>query len=217
MMRDFVDDNVRARMETRARRLGGRCLAAAPSARCRSWSIPARLAERGLTLTDVRSGAPQPQPRRLRRRDRERQAALPAAHHRPLRRLSRTWKSLILARRGDTIIRLTDVARRAAGSLRDPPARHLSNGAPSHQPVGAPRGRLQRHRHQGGDDDGGRKPSIARCWSRRAWSWHLTADDVRYVQASIRNVWTQPGHRRAAGNGGDVPVPALGAGHRWSA
>ena len=96
---------------------------------------------------------------------------------------------LILARRGDSLIRLGDVAEVQLGPLRaEPPVLHRRRAG--HRPVGAARGRLQRHRHQ-----------ATRC-SRR-WKhinrdvlkpagmvMRLIADDVGYVEASLGNVWT---------------------------
>ncbi|MDX1648426.1 MAG: efflux RND transporter permease subunit [Myxococcota bacterium] len=185
MMRDFVEDHVRVRMETvpgvsQVQVRGG------AERQVRVLLDPVRLAERGLGVTDVRDA--------LRRRNRDVSGGEIESGKRRflLRTIGRferveDLEQLVLARRGDGVIRLGQVADVELDhfELRD---FSTVNGAPVIS--------LSVRRELGSnvlaikDAMMAEVEAINREVLRPAgMELALTADDVTYVRASIRNVW----------------------------
>jgi multidrug efflux pump subunit AcrB len=185
MMRDFVDDHVRVRMETvpgvsQVQVWGG------AERQVQVRLDAAALAERGLTVLDVRDA--------LRSRNRDVSGGEIESGKRRflLRTLGRfddvaDLEDLVLARRGDGVIRLGQVARVELdhSELR---ARSSVNGLP----VIA----LAVRREQGSNVLDIKDAMIREVEAINeevlrpsGLELSLTADDVRYVRASIWNVW----------------------------
>jgi len=186
MMHDFVDDNVRARLESvkdvsRVRVGGGaekqiQILINAPA-----------LAERNLTLTDVR--------RAITGRNRDTSGGEVDSGKR--RYLLRTvgrfdgiedLNDLIVARRGDSIIKLRDVAE-----VRLDHFEIRQNAYVNGEPIIF----LSIRREAGSNVIDIKKEVLAEVEAINrdvlkpaGMELELTADDVVYVQASIKNVWT---------------------------
>jgi multidrug efflux pump subunit AcrB len=147
---------------------------------------PARLAQRGLSLDDVRQA--------IRSRNRDRSAGEVDAGKRQylLRTIGRfedveALNDLILARRGDVVIRLSDVARVQLD--------HFEKRAVSSY-NGAQNIFVALRREAGSnviDIKRAMLPTVAEIDSEvlrpAGLQIELIADDVRYVQESIRNVW----------------------------
>ena len=182
---DFIEDNVRPRLS----RIPGVSEVAVWGGAERQVQIlvdPARLAQRGLTLSDVRNA--------IRGRNRDRSGGEVEAGKRQylLRTIGRfesidALNDLVLSRRGDTIIRLADVAdvqldhfeKRGASSM---------NGEPS---IGMAMRR----------EAGSNVIEIKRAVQAELAAINrelmepaglvlaLTGDDVQYVENSVRNVW----------------------------
>jgi multidrug efflux pump subunit AcrB len=189
LVRDFVEDNVRPRME-RVAGVSQVDVGGGAERQVRIHVDPARLAQRGLSLTDVRDA--------VRARNRDTSAGdLDSGTRRYLIRTVGRFvrvadlEGLILARRGDAIVRLGDVA--------DVELDHYELRGLSFAD-GGPRFSLSVRREAGSNvidiknamlpvvDDINRdllEPNGLRM--------SLSSDDVRYVQASIRNVWTNLG------------------------
>lgn len=189
LMRDFVDDNVRTRMErvpgvSRIRINGG------AERQVRIQVDPARLAESGITLTEVRTAI----------RNRNRDASGGDLESGKRRYLLRTvgrfedlsaMESLIIARRGDSLVRLSDVAQVQMShyELRD---RSSSNGEtviglfvnrePGSNVIEIKRALL---------------PAVEQInqdlLNPLGMQLTLTSDDVKYVQSSVANVWQNLG------------------------
>jgi hypothetical protein len=180
MMLDFVDDNVRPVLErvdgVSQVRLGG-----GAERQIQILVDAAKLAERGLSLGEVRDAIRARKRRRLRRRSRQRQAPLPHPHRRPLQSLDELATSSSPAA-AMPITRLRDVATRR---LEHAELRNLSyrtampTSAQPHPPD-----RLERHRHQGGRAARRRADQPRHPQSRRA-AHDLSNDDVRYVEDSV--------------------------------
>lgn len=186
MMRDFIDDNVRSRLESVKDvsdvRLGG-----GAEKQIQILFDQAALAERKLTVTDVRRAVA----------DRNRDTSGGEIESGKRRYLLRTigrfdnpedLKELIIARRGDNIIRLEDVADVRLGHyeidtrafVNDRPIIFLSINREAGSNVIAIKTAVMKEVDE-----------INRSVLRPAgMELELTADDVTYVQASIRNVWT---------------------------
>lgn len=189
MMRDFIDDHVRVRMETvpgvsQVQVWGG------ADRQVRVLLDAARLAERGLTVVDVRNA--------LRQRNRDVSGGeVESGKRRYLLRTVGRFRDvaelerLILARRGDGVIRLGQVAHveldhfeiRAEASM---------NGAPVIS--------LAVQREQGSnvlDIKDAMEVEIEaidrEILHPAGMDIALISDDVRYVRASIANVWTNLG------------------------
>ena len=90
---------------------------------------------------------PLAQPRCVRRRDRQRQTPLPAAHRRAASIRLQTLEDLIIERRGDSLIRLSDVASVELDHFEIRSAVFFQR-QPDHLPRGRPGARLECHRHQ---------------------------------------------------------------------
>jgi len=147
---------------------------------------PARLAQRGLTLGDVR--------RAIRERNRDRSGGEIDAGKRQylLRTVGRfadldALRGLILARRGDAVVRLSDVAQVRLGSFEKRVLTSLD---------GAPDFFVMLRRESGSNVidikramlaelEGINRDLLIPAGLRMA----LVTDDVHYVQESIRNVW----------------------------
>jgi len=185
MMRDFVEDNVRVRMETvpgvsQVSVFGG------AERQVRVLLDPDRLAERQLTVLDVRDA--------LRQRNRDVSGGeIESGRRRFLLRTVGRFddveglEALILARRGDGVIRLGQVARVELDhfEIQD---RSTVDGSPG---IG-----LAVRRELGSNVLSIKEAMVAemeeinRDVLRPAgMDLSLTADDVGYVRASIRNVW----------------------------
>lgn len=186
LMRDFVEDRVRPRMESIAgvsevRVNGGleRQLQVLVDAEA--------LAQRGLGLTDVRDA--------IRARNQDVSGGEVSAGKR--RYLLRTvgrfqdpadLADLVLRRDGDSMVRLGDVAQVRQGHAR---LRFVSRFN------GDPRLSLQVRRQPGSNVIDIKRAMLAEVAAINAEILHpagmnlaLNSDDVRYVEASIRNVWT---------------------------
>jgi len=189
LMQDFVEDRVRPRMESVTGvsevRVGG------GSARQLQIRIDAvELAQRGLTLIDVRDAI------RSRNRDISGGEVVAGKRRYLLRTVGRfesaeSLSSLVLSREGDSIIRLGDVAEVELGHA---PIRELDtvNGEPV---LG-----MSVRRQSGSNVIAIKKAMMeeVEAINREVLEpaglvLSLNADDARYVQASVRNVWTNLG------------------------
>lgn len=189
MVRDFVEDNVRPLME-RVPGVSQVDVGGGAERQVRIHVDPARLAQRGLSLTDVRDA--------VRARNRDTSAGdLDSGTRRYLIRTVGRFdrvdelENLILARRGDAIVRLGDVAE---VQLDHYELRNISFSD------GAPRMSLSVRREAGSnviDIKNAMLPVVEEInrdlLEPNGLQMVLTSDDVRYVQASIRNVWTNLG------------------------
>jgi multidrug efflux pump subunit AcrB len=189
LMRDFIEDNVRTRMErvpgvSRVNVRGG------AERQVRILIDPVRLAERGISLSEVRSAI----------RSRNRDASGGDVESGKRRYLLRTvgrfraveeMETLILARRGDNLVRLGDVAKVSLShyELQD---RDSVNGKPT---IG-----LSVDREPGSNVIAIKQallPALdeinAEVLGPVGMQVLLTNDDVRYVQDSVANVWQNLG------------------------
>lgn len=185
LMRDFIDDNVRPRME----RVPGVSQVNVRGGAERQIQIhvdPAALAQRGVSLADVRSAV----------RARNRNASggdLDAGKRRYLLRTVGQFddltdiENLILARRGDALIRLRDVATVQLDHFEQQFA-SFANGSPSIT--------LAVNRVSGSNVIAikrGMAPVVEAVnrdvLQPAGMQMALISDDVRYVEASVRNVW----------------------------
>ncbi len=182
---DFVEDNVKPRVA----RVPGVSEVSVGGGAERQIQIlvnPGRLAQRGLTLTDVREAV------RGRNRDRSGGDIESGKREYLLRTVGRfedlaELEQLILVRRGDAVIRLQDVAAVRAGNFEK---RNLSfyNGDPNIS--------LSIRRESGSNVIDIKREMLleleainAELLQPAGLQMRLTSDDVRYVQASVRNVW----------------------------
>src|SRR6056297_3487358 len=185
LMRDFVDDNVRVRMErvpgvSRVNIDGG------AERQVRILVDPAAAAERGISLADIRSA--------IRGRNRDVSGGdLEAGKRRYLLRTVGRFESveqmgeMIVARRGDSLVRLGDIAE-VEMSHYELRSRSSVNGKPNI--------RVSVDREPGSnviDIKRAMLPTIdeinADLLNGLGMRLVLTTDDVRYVQASVANVW----------------------------
>ena len=189
LMYDFIDDNVRPRMErvegvSRINIWGG------ADRQVRILVDPAALAERGITLDAIRDA--------LRARNRDASGGdLELGKRRYLLRTVGRFRDLqeledmIVARRGDSLIRLRDVADvqmshyelRNVSSTNGRPTMTISvDREPGSNVIDIKRGLL---------------PVVdeinAQVLRPAGMEMSLTSDDVRYVQASVANVWQNLG------------------------
>lgn len=189
LMRDFVEDRVRPRMES----VPGVSEVTVGGGAERQMQIrvdEARLADRGLTLLDLRDAV-------TRRNQDISGGEVDAGKRRYLLRTVGRFETpedleqLVVSRSGDSITRLSDVADVSQGSSR---IRELSmvNGQ---QVIG-----LQVRRESGANVINIKRAMLAEVEAlneellkEEGLQLALTSDDVRYVEASIANVWTNLG------------------------
>jgi len=186
MLRDFVEDNLRPAME----RVPGVSQVDVGGGAERQIQIhvdPARLAQRGLSLTDVRDA--------IRARNRDASAGdLDGGKRRYLVRTIGRFETLddlrdtILVRRGDAVVRLRDVAEVQLD--------HFELRGVSYAD-GQPRLNLSVRRESGSNVIAikAAMETVVADLNRdllqpNGLRLALFSDDVRYVQDSIRNVWT---------------------------
>jgi len=186
MMRDFVDDNVRARLESVTDvsdvRLGG-----GAEKQIQILFDPAALAERKISLTEVRRAVA------ARNRDTSGGEIESGKRRYLLRTIGRfdtpeDLNDLIIARRGDNIIRLGDVADVRLGHfeiytrayVNDRPIIFLSIRREAGSNVISIKEEVMK------EVEAINREMLAPAGLELA----RTADDVTYVEASIRNVWT---------------------------
>ncbi|MGD8354557.1 MAG: efflux RND transporter permease subunit [Methyloceanibacter sp.] len=186
MMRDFIDDNVRARLEsvTDVSDVG---LWGGAEKQIQILFDPSALAERKISVTDVRRAVA----------DRNRDTSGGEIESGKRRYLLRTigrfdnpedLKELIIARRGDNIIQLEDVAEVRLGHF-EIYTRAFLNERP---------GIFLSVRREAGSNVIAIKDAVVEeieAINREilipaGMELQLTADDATYVQSSIRNVWT---------------------------
>ncbi len=185
MMRDFVDDEVRTRME----RVPGVSQVELNGGAERQIQIlvdPAKLAQRGVTLTGLRDAV------RARNRDISGGDVDGGKRRYLLRTVGRfdsveEFQELILRRDGDAITRLRDVATIELGHF-EIRSRSSSDGKPSL--------RLAVRRETGANVIAIREavlPVVERLRTEvlepAGLDIRLVSDDVRYVEASVANVW----------------------------
>ncbi len=185
MVRDFVDDQVRTRME----RIPGVSQVELRGGAERQIQIlvdPSRLAQRGITLTQLRDA--------VRSRNRDVSGGdLDSGKRRYLLRTVGRFDSieeignLILKRQGDSITRLSHVAEIKLGHF-EIRSRSFSSGEPS---------LTLAVRRETGSNVIAIKEAILPVMERlnrevlepEGLSARLVTDDVRYVEASVANVW----------------------------
>ncbi len=185
MMQDFLDDNVRPRLE-RVPGVSQAWIGGGAERQIQIHVDPSRLASRELTLADVREA--------VRDRNRDTSAGdIDAGKRRYLLRTMGRYEDIkaleetILARRGDAVVRLGDVAAVAFGhfEMRD---RSLFNGQPN---------LLMGIRRDTGSNVLEIKEAIAPVVDELnrdvlhpvGLDMAIFTDDARYVKASVANVW----------------------------
>ena len=189
LMFDFIDDKVRPRME-RVEGVSRINIGGGADRQVRILVDPAALAERGITLDAIRDA--------LRARNRDASGGdLELGKRRYLLRTIGRFRDLqevedmILARRGDSLIRLRDVAevQMSHYELRNVSS---SNGRPTMS--------ISVDREPGSnviDIKRALLPVVneinAQVLGPAGMEMSLTSDDVRYVQASVANVWQNLG------------------------
>lgn len=186
LMQDFVEDRVRPRMES----ISGVSEVRVNGGLERQLQIlldAEALAQRGLGLTDVRDAI------RARNQDISGGEVTAGKRRYLLRTVGRfqtpaDLADLVLRRDGDSVIRLGDVADVRQGNARP---RFVS------RVNGDPRLALQVRRQPGSNVIEIKRAMLAEVAAINADVLHpagmnlaLDSDDVRYVEASIRNVWT---------------------------
>ena len=185
MMRDFIEDQVRTRMET-VPGVSQVDVRGGAEREVRVLLDAARLAERRLTVADVRDAL------RARNRDVSGGEIEGGKRRYLLRTIGRfdevaALEELIVARRGDAVTTLGEVARVVLDhrELRD---RSFVNGAPVIQ--------LAVQREQGSNVIAIKRAMMAEVneidrevLAPAGMHIALTADDVRYVEDSVFNVW----------------------------
>jgi multidrug efflux pump subunit AcrB len=165
LMRDFLEDNVRPRMES-VPGVSEVTVGGGAERQIQLWLDPEALAAVGLTVADVRAAL------RARNRDVSGGVLEEGKRRYLLRTVGRfdsldELEQLILLRRGDSLVRLGEVARGGRAprpGLADQPRRRRAGAGPA----GAARERLQRHRDQAGDDGRGRAHQRRAAAARRA-------------------------------------------------
>ncbi|MFU8763525.1 MAG: efflux RND transporter permease subunit [Haliea sp.] len=182
---DFVEDYVKPRV-ARVTGVSEVSVGGGAERQIQILVDPGRLAQRGLTLTNVREAI------RSRNRDRSGGDIESGKREYLLRTVGRfedlaELEQLILARRGDVLIRLQDVAEVRAGSFEK---RNLSfyNGEANIS--------LSIRRESGSNVINIKREMLrelvainAELLEPAGLQMRLTSDDVRYVQDSVRNVW----------------------------
>lgn len=186
MMRDFVEDNVRPRLEG-VKDVSGVNVGGGAEKQIQILFDPAALAERRLTLSDVRDVI------RARNRDTSGGEVESGKRRYLLRTIGRfddveALKDLIIARRGVTIIKLEDVADVRLGHFRIDQKAYVND-----RPIIF----LSIRREAGSNVIDIKRGVLAEIDSINrdilnpaGMEIEPTADDVTYVEASIANVWT---------------------------
>ena len=189
MMRDFIDDNVRTRME-RVPGVSQVDVRGGAERQIQIFVDPAALAERGISLTQLRSA--------IRERNRDISAGdLNSGKRRYLLRTVGRFddlidiEDLIIARHGDAVVRLRDVAELRLDHYE---LRRLSYAE------GAPAITLAVNRVSGSNVIAIKQAMapVVEAVNRdvlepAGMHMSLTSDDVRYVEASVANVWKNLG------------------------
>jgi len=186
MMRDFVDDNVRTRLE----RLKGVSEIEVRGGAERQIQIridPAKLAERKITLTEVRDAV----------RSRNRDASggdLDSGKRRYLLRTIGRYQSIpeleetVVARRGDSVIRISDLAEVRLDHFE---LRTTTTGNGVQSITLAVRRELGSNVIQIKEAVESMMTDLNQeVLEPAGMEAYLATDDVRYVEASIKNVWT---------------------------
>jgi len=185
LMFDFIDDNVRPRME-RVPGVSRINIGGGADRQVRILVDPAALAERGITLDAIRTA--------IRARNRDASGGdLELGKRRYLLRTVGRFEDLeelenmIVARRGDSLVRLREVAQVQMSYYE---LRNLSSSN------GRPTMSISVDREPGSnviDIKRAMLPAVedinAQVLAPAGMVMELTSDDVRYVQASIANVW----------------------------
>jgi multidrug efflux pump subunit AcrB len=185
LLRDFVEDNVKPRL-SRVSGVSEVILNGGAERQIQILIDPARLAQRGISLPEVRAAI------RARNRDRSGGDVESGKRKYLLRTVGRfdslaQLESLVLARRGDAIIRLSDVATVRLDHFEKRSAAFYNGGGSMMLSI----------RRQSGSNVVDIKRAIlaeapkinAEVLKPAGLRMVLFSDDVRYVEASIRNVW----------------------------
>ena len=202
-LQDFIEDNVASRMETvpgvsEVRTYGG------AERQIQILIDPAKLVQRNLTITEVRSA--------IRERNRDISGGeIESGNRRYLLRTIGRFDSLddlnnlILARKGDSIISLGEIAEVKMG--------HFEISRISYTD-GKPVIGMSVRRLAGSNVIDIKRKMMeevahinAEVWSRSACTCGIS-DDVGYVESSVFNVW-KTWHRRPFSQPGDVSLPAF--------
>lgn len=185
MMDDFIDDNVRTRLE-RVSGVSRVNISGGQERQVHVYVDPAAIAERNLTLSDVRSAL------LMRNRDVSGGEIEGGKRRYLLRTIGRfptvdSLKELIIVRRGDTLVRLGDVAQVKLGHAKVR-ARSFLNRDPVIM--------LSVRRESGSNVIAIKKAMLAEVEAvnrevlkPEGLTLKLVSDDVVYVDASFRNVW----------------------------
>lgn len=189
MMRDFIDDNVRTRME-RVPGVSQVNVRGGAERQIQIFVDPAALAERGISLTQLRTTI----------RERNRDVSAGDLNTGKRRYLLRTvgrfddlieMEDLIIGRSGDAVVRLRDVAEirldhyelRSLSYAEGEPAITLAVNRISGSNV------IAIKRGMGPVVEAVNRDVLEPAGMRMS----LTSDDVRYVEASVANVWQNLG------------------------
>ncbi|MDJ0877743.1 MAG: efflux RND transporter permease subunit [Halieaceae bacterium] len=185
LVRDFIEDNVKPRI-SRVPGISEVNVWGGAERQVQVLIDPARLAQRGLSLQDVRSAI------RARNRDSSGGEVESGKRQYLLRTVGRfdsvdQLQDLVLTRRGDSVIRLGDVARVQLDHFEKRSAVAF-NGRP---------GLMIALRRQSGSNVIEIKEAVlaelpnvnAQVLEPAGLSMKLMSDDVRYVSDSVRNVW----------------------------
>lgn len=185
MLRDYVDDNVRTRLE-RVPGVSEVSVWGGAERQVQIFVDPAKLAERGIALTELRD--------RLRERNRDISGGdLDAGKRRYLLRTVGRFQDLdelgdiVIARRGETLVRLRDVAEvrlhhfeiRSSIQVNGVPVINVSIKRETGSNVIAIKERVMKAVAEANRD------VLEPMGMRMA----LITDDVRYVEDAVRNVW----------------------------
>ena len=185
LMQDFIEDNVRPRME----RVPGVAQVQVGGGAARQVQIEvdaAALAERGLSMSDVRDAV------RARNRDRSGGDIESGKRRYLLRTVGRfddldDLREMVLVQRGDTLVRLRDVAQVRLDHF-EPRSLSFTDGEPT---LGMSVRRLSGSNVVQIKRD--LMPVIEeinqRVLAPAGLRMRLISDDVRYVEASVANVW----------------------------
>ncbi|MEE4191488.1 MAG: efflux RND transporter permease subunit, partial [Halieaceae bacterium] len=185
LVRDFLEDNVKPRI-SRVPGISEVNVWGGAERQVQVLIDPARLAQRGLSLQDVRAAV------RSRNRDSSGGEVEAGKRQYLLRTVGRfdsveQLEDLVLSRRGDSVIRLGDVARVQLDHFEKRSAVAF-NGSP---------GLMMALRRQSGSNVIEIKKAVlkelplinAQVLEPAGLSMALMSDDVRYVSDSVRNVW----------------------------
>ena len=189
MMEDFLDDTVRPRMES-VRGVSRVSVYGGAERQVQIFLDPARLAERDLTVLDVRAALAQ------RNRDTSGGELESGKRRFLLRTIGRfddldALGDLIVVRRGDTLVRLKDLGEIGLGH-----AKQRTESFVNGQPVVS----LSVRRESGSNVIDIKRAMLetvsevnTEILRPSGMQMTLLSDDVRYVEASVRNVWINLG------------------------